>query len=265
MELLSVKPSFSEFSYGFALTHELCNTAFGGLHAAPVFPSLINEGKDDAGYDVHLAKPGLPLFIQFKVSQYMVMETAGQWDLFHKPYYRFWIHSRSRSSQHRSLVKHDTAPNLVLYAAPALHNVADLNHAFHNGHVVATSVFFRPRDIGQLQDSAEHCVAFSPGTGIGYFCSVARRIEQLAFGRGVFDVLAAYYSNQPRILPTAEYFDQLAESIEGEAGADAGIAGRRFELTRSLVLRSRQRAAYAVRTMLGAELLWVAPETEQQA
>ena len=253
-----VKPAFSEFSYGFALTHELCNTQFAGMQAAPVFPSLIEEGKDGVGYDVHLARSGAPLFVQFKISQYMKMASAGQWHLFGQPYYRFWLHASGRSTQHRALLKRDKSPNLVLYGAPAVHEIDDLNHAFHNGNVVASSVFFRPRDIGLQPDAKEHCVAFLPGTGVGYFCSEPRRIEQLAAGRGVYEALANSFSQAERIAPTVEYFDRLAHDLEREVGADSEVTTARFRETQSTLLRARQRAAYAVRTILGAELLWVA-------
>jgi hypothetical protein len=86
-----MRPCFSEFSYGFALTREICERLWGGFNAAPVFPSLVEEG--DVGHDVHLDFPGNPLFIQFKVSEYMVRHTAGEWEHFNAPYYRFWMHA----------------------------------------------------------------------------------------------------------------------------------------------------------------------------
>jgi hypothetical protein len=61
-----VVPDISEFSYGFALTRELINIADPPLSAAPVFPSLMAEGRKGRGYDVNLKAPGFPLFIQFK-------------------------------------------------------------------------------------------------------------------------------------------------------------------------------------------------------
>src|SRR5215204_4238499 len=42
--------NFSEFSYGFALTHELIVSAPGGVTAAPVFPSLVEEAH--VGFDL---------------------------------------------------------------------------------------------------------------------------------------------------------------------------------------------------------------------
>jgi hypothetical protein len=48
----------------------ICERWKRGLKVAPVFPSLIQEGRTGGGYDV-LLEPGFPLFLQFKISQYM--------------------------------------------------------------------------------------------------------------------------------------------------------------------------------------------------
>lgn len=61
-------PDFSEFSYGYCVTDDLINGRGMAVKAAPVFPSLIQEGKKDGGYDVRLERPGLPLFLQFKLA-----------------------------------------------------------------------------------------------------------------------------------------------------------------------------------------------------
>jgi hypothetical protein len=42
-------PEISEFSYGFALTHELITLAGQPLRAAPIFSSLIEEGRAGGG------------------------------------------------------------------------------------------------------------------------------------------------------------------------------------------------------------------------
>src|SRR5262245_26298836 len=97
-------PDISEFSFGFALTHEMCTRWTGALRVAPVFPSLIDEGSKGGGYDLSL-NPGFPLFIQFKVSQHMERRSAGQWNCFGAPYYRFWIYSARHSKQHMMLLE----------------------------------------------------------------------------------------------------------------------------------------------------------------
>ena len=55
----------SEFSYGFAVTHGLLKDE-PSIDVAPHFPSLVEEGK--VGYDLKLGFPGLPTYIQFKLS-----------------------------------------------------------------------------------------------------------------------------------------------------------------------------------------------------
>jgi hypothetical protein len=50
-------PEISEFSYGFALTNEIVGWA--PVNAAPLFPSLIEEGRAGGGYDVALNLSGV--------------------------------------------------------------------------------------------------------------------------------------------------------------------------------------------------------------
>jgi len=69
-------PEISEFSYGFALTNEL--VGWGSLNSAPIFPSLIEEGKAGGGYDVYLDRSGFPLYLQFKRAECMFRKNARQ-------------------------------------------------------------------------------------------------------------------------------------------------------------------------------------------
>ena len=69
-----MKPQISEFSYGYALTDELIHWHGTNLTAAPIFPSLYQEGQVGGGYDLMLQRPGLPLFLQFKLADCMVLK-----------------------------------------------------------------------------------------------------------------------------------------------------------------------------------------------
>jgi len=62
-----MKPKISEFSYGYAFTENLVDWVGSLLAAAPVFPSLIEEGKANGGYDLKLQFGSVPLFLQFKL------------------------------------------------------------------------------------------------------------------------------------------------------------------------------------------------------
>jgi hypothetical protein len=155
-------PDISEFSYGFALTHELIALAGEPLRAAPIFPSLIEEGRAGGGYDVHLDVPGFPLFLQFKRSDCMVrrsaMEVAPPYN-FNPPFYRMKITERSRSAQHDMLVDLDNGHNQVFYAAPLFHTVDELNNAYLASAISHRSFYIRPGSIGKL-DNESHHIAF---------------------------------------------------------------------------------------------------------
>jgi hypothetical protein len=166
----TVTPEISEFSYGFALTHELVGL-IGRLRVAPIFPSLIEEGRAGGGYDVKLDAPGFPLFMQFKRSDCMVRSTASEivrgLDL-KIPFYRMKITERQRSAQHELLLQLDDGINDVFYAAPRFHSPDGLNTAWSTGSVTHRSIFVRPRDIGVLDDEQHH-VAFDESHC--YLCS----------------------------------------------------------------------------------------------
>lgn len=70
-----MRPWFSEFSYGYAVTEDIVRSS-GPLKAAPAFPSLQEEGSR-GGFDVKLDLPASPLFLQFKLSDCMVRVELG--------------------------------------------------------------------------------------------------------------------------------------------------------------------------------------------
>jgi hypothetical protein len=152
----------SEFSYGFALTHELVS-ALGSLSAAPVFPSLIEEGRAGGGYDVKLEAPGVPLFLQFKrsdcLSRRSAREIRGGAPLT-TPYYRIEITAKADSEQHEMLIDLDQPPNLVFYAAPMFHQKSEFDTAFLSGTVRQQSFFVSPKTIGHFADAGAHHLSF---------------------------------------------------------------------------------------------------------
>jgi hypothetical protein len=69
--------AFSEFSFGFAITTEWIDRLGSGLVVPPEFPSLLREGQTGGGWDVFLKTPTLCMYLQFKLSEYMIKATAG--------------------------------------------------------------------------------------------------------------------------------------------------------------------------------------------
>lgn len=166
MKGFAVRSLISEFSYGFALTHELV-LSLGSLKAAPIFPSLIEEGRTGGGYDVKLDAPGLPLFLQFKRSERLSRGTAREIKAgapLSPPYYRMALTARKDSDQHDMLIALDRSPNLVFYAAPLFHRKEEFDEAFLKGQVRARSFFVSPAKIGKFNDNDAHHISFDGKT-----------------------------------------------------------------------------------------------------
>jgi hypothetical protein len=168
-----MKPRFSEFSYGFALAHEIC-VCYHHFHAAPELPSLSSEG--DSGFDIRF--PLFALFLQFKRSDYLRASNAKQMAEMGAPYYRAELWERSRSDQHKLLVELDHSGNTVLYACSAFHLPADLDRCFRSRATEANTAFFRPSDIGELPDDEPHCIAFEADKDFGVFFSEPKRVAR---------------------------------------------------------------------------------------
>jgi hypothetical protein len=165
-------PEFSEFSYGYAVTEYLVKRIGPPLHA-PTFPSLFAEGTV-GGFDVELDLPGIPLFLQFKLSDCMTRRNA--WEtrhgFLHSPFYRVYLRPLKYSQQHNLLLDLEARGNEVYYIAPAFHRKIEFDTAYLTGKVVSKSVFIRPSSIGHLRDDWEHHVSFkNESSKFGYFFS----------------------------------------------------------------------------------------------
>lgn len=176
-----MKPNISEFSYGYAITEELVHWQGINVTAAPVFPSLYQEGQQGGGWDVMLTRPGIPLFLQFKLSDCMSRRSAYecQEGWFLPSFYRMHIRPARFSSQHEMLLDLEKAGNEVYYSAPAFHEPWELNEAYLKHDVKNRSIWIRPSWIGDLPDNWEHHVAFQQPGG-KRFCSESRLIEDKA-------------------------------------------------------------------------------------
>jgi hypothetical protein len=154
-------PDISEFSYGFALTNEI--VGWVPITAAPLFPSLIEEGKVGGGYDVKLDLPGIALYLQFKRADCMTRSTAREISKYYLPlslpFYRFKIAEAANSDQHELLLALDDGTCSVFYAAPRFHKIPEINAAWTSNTVASRSIFVAPSQIGTLDDAPHH-VAF---------------------------------------------------------------------------------------------------------
>ena len=167
------KCQFSEFSYGYCLTEDLIVGQGTPLTAAPVFPSLLEEGQPGVGYDVRFDRPGIPLFLQFKLVHQMVRGNANEAKRghFQPPFYRMHLRPRQVSDQHQSLLSLEQAGNDVFYVAPCFHTAVDLNANYAQRLVWNRSFRINPTNIGPLPDDQSHHVTFQQPSGTWRFYS----------------------------------------------------------------------------------------------
>jgi hypothetical protein len=166
-------PNFSEFSYGYAITEELVLSSKALVIAAPIFPSLYEEGKMGGGYDIKIPIKGKPIFLQFKLSDYLkgVNSKERRSRLFNAPYYRMYLRPTRHSDQHNLLLDLEKSGETVFYVAPEFHLPSELNYFYLNKTVVTNSAAFSPGDIGPLPDDDEHYIVFQSGATTAYRCS----------------------------------------------------------------------------------------------
>ncbi|MBI2872621.1 MAG: hypothetical protein HYY00_05455 [Chloroflexi bacterium] len=155
-----MRAAFSEFSYGFAFTYSFLKN-LPGIRSAPVLPSLLSEGQQ-GGFDLKLDYPGMPVFFQFKLSDYLIRSNAKLWQFYGRPYYRVEITSLRRSKQHNLLKR--LATNVtrdVFYAAPLFTSAGAFNQAFLADEVDARSAWISLERLPYLKDYGQHYVTFA--------------------------------------------------------------------------------------------------------
>ncbi|MGH9854166.1 MAG: hypothetical protein ACREBD_30350 [Blastocatellia bacterium] len=248
-----MKRKISEFSYGFVLTHELVNTYSYLLTAAPVFPSLVQEGRAGGGYDVNVPIRGYPLFLQFKASEYMKRRNAKESKLVGLPYFRFALHRKTQSNQHQLLIELEKKGNAVFYASPKMHEAVNLNGAFFDKEVVARSLFVSPTEIGELSDNDIHRIVFSSESSDAYFCSAPRKLKLVVQGEYFSETLHRIsFQGEAQVLDD-EFFHRLAGEMVSLAAPNRRIFD---ELSRGKVEMSAATFAnYLAKTLFDCELL----------
>jgi hypothetical protein len=245
-----VKPNISEFSYGSALTEDIIKWAGTPLTAAPLFPSLIQEGQSGGGFDLNLNfRSGSPLFLQFKISNYMKSQKANEFRYFNQPYYRFHLRSLKYSEQHELLIELESKGNFVFYAAPIFHEISELNKAYLARQVTQQTIFIQPSEIGHLPDTKEHSIVFDNNRN-AYFCSEPMSIKALG-GNELAEHISGQASSKIPDIRSYTISDMLGRLSSQMIEIVQDILGnieipKRFE--------TEQRVAYLARTFFGCEV-----------
>jgi hypothetical protein len=153
----------SEFSYGYGVIEEITTQVGGrsGMRAAPLLPSLLDEYT--LGFDANLELVHAGLFLQFKRSDKLVRNSAGQAWHFGVPYFRFPLTYSEISDQHNLLcylqqsLAHSN--DYVFYVAPSFYSSAELDEHYEAGTICDNSLFLPPGAVGSI--TGPHVVAFS--------------------------------------------------------------------------------------------------------
>jgi len=248
-----MKPNISEFSYGFALTSEIVKTFGLSGHGAPSFPNQVVEGKPGGGYDMKL--PGLPIFVQFKLSQCLTTKNAKDSSHFGLPYYRFNIRAQKYSKQHQLLLDLEAKGKKAYYAAPRFHEPSELDDAFSGANVIAQSAFFAPSSIGALPDEKEHSVSFGMN-GPPLFRSEPKEIEFSDFAAEIALLKEQLPADIVSTQTTRGLIDQLVDTYMNRS---VGIERERANRLRNLdVDRSAtEHASFIARNLFGSEIFYL--------
>jgi len=255
-----MKPNISEFSYGYAITSELVHWYGTRITAAPVFPSLYQEGQPGGGWDVMLKKPGIPLFLQFKLSDYMSRRSAYEYQRgwFSPPFYRMHIRPARFSDQHEMLLDLEKAGNEVYYSAPAFHEPWELNQAYLGHNVKSRSIWLRPSWIGPLPDDDDHHVVFQhPGNK--RFCSTSRPIEHKADFDSFTEKIIHSLKERGAFALTNQYLIDVSEQLTEISRKRSDIPTKIYESTRKETnsWSAIKRIAFYSSMFLGAQLFIV--------
>jgi hypothetical protein len=247
-----MKRKVSEFSYGFVLTHELVN-AYGYLPTEA--PQASRNGRKKDAEDGAAAPRGYPLFLQFKASEYMKRRNAGESKLVGLPYFRFALHRKTQSNQHQLLIDLEKKGYAVFYATPKIHEAVNLNSAFFEHQVVASSLFVNPGEIGELPDNRSHRVVFSGRSEDVYVCSKPQKLGGVIHGEAFADsVRRAVSEKKPQSLD-GEFFWRLAGDMVSLISPNRRIFD---ELSEGKVEMSASTFAnYLAKTLFDCELLIV--------
>jgi len=246
-----MKRKVSEFSYGFVLTHELVN-AYGYL-PADTPQSSRKKRKKDAGDAADDMPRGYPLFLQFKASEYMKRRNAGESKLVGLPYFRFALHRKTQSNQHQLLIELEKKGCAVFYATPKIHEAVNLNSAFFDRQVVASSLFVNPGEIGALPDNQSHRVVFSGKSDDVYLCSRPRKLNGVIHGVAFAEAVQRVVSEREAQSLDDEFFHRLADDMVSLISPNRRIFD---ELSRGKVEMSAATFAnYLAKTLFDCELL----------
>jgi hypothetical protein len=202
--------TFTEFSFGYALTDNIMHSGLPATPTVPVFPSLIAEGSAGGGYDVKIPLYPVPIFLQFKIPQVVRRRTIKMPPSFNKPYLRMHLRTK-RPNQHSLLCDLEASGKLVAYATPDFWQISELDRYFTALEVPLRTRYFSPSRIGPLDDKP-HEVAYCPGNPATWLFSEPEKLDgkfdSEAFGVQIVAAIRSALQQEPMV-----FLNHLIETI----------------------------------------------------
>lgn len=178
-----MKLEITDISYITALTYELVDRYGFQTLGAPTYPSLRKE----AIYRTDPGRPAVPLFLQYKLGEYIVGAAASLKDFWGIPYYRFLIQPRNKYSHHELLQNLESMDYLVYYTAPEIHTISEFYNCLTQQAMLDNSSFWSPQVIGELSGNQRHRLCHKHDAQIGILEPGNRKIPHAIKGEMLLD------------------------------------------------------------------------------
>jgi hypothetical protein len=257
--------TFSEFSYGYALTDSIMRSGLPCTATAPVFPSLIAEGTSGGGYDVQIPSCPVPIFLQFKIPQVVRRRSLKMPVGFTKPYLRMHLRTK-RPNQHRLLLDLEASGKVVAYATPDFWRITELDAYFTAQEVHLRTRYFAPSDIGTLDDKA-HQVAYCIGNPTAWLFSEPHKLAVKSDGETFGGRISAAVRKARKqealdflhgLSATIQELTQSKHRAESSAAPSVGIEPHKSPIHEdeySKVALAAREVAYLAQVRLGCTLV----------
>lgn len=179
---------FSETQFVIACLHEMF-TFFENNHFQYTFTMPTQRMEAILGYDaqinlnnINLDEEIIPIFLQFKVPEYMESKNAKERGDFYNghalPYYRIHVWPHCVSNQHNILVDFARENLYVFYCTPEFRN---FDEVLHNHTVLDNTVLISCRELPHNYGSDKHVITYCPGFQYACWHSKVKRIQRTKF------------------------------------------------------------------------------------
>jgi hypothetical protein len=205
-----MRAGFSELQFAYGCTREIEERVyFFDPSSVPYFPSLVEEASK--GFDVKIPTLAAPIFLQYKIADYMIRSQAEQWKLFDSPYFRFSVYPANRSPQHNLLKDLSQKEPLVFYCAPAFNEYSEYVLLHQKRLIVSHSVFIPIQELPRNVGSDKHSIVFQIKPLKGYWCSEQKEVHLIAGWESLLSIIVQF---QPKMDSRDEICVRILDHIE---------------------------------------------------